>query len=289
MDKEIKNILVIGGCGFIGSHLCKELVVLGHTVTCIDNYFTGTRSSHTAGVSYIEADANDINELSFSERFSLVFHLGEYSRVEQSFDDIDVVFKYNHGSIYNVLKFCRMQNCKLIYTGSSTKFGDDGANASASPYAWTKSSNTDLVKTFCDWFDLEFAITYFYNVYGGNEIKEGKYATLIAKYLSLAERGASSLPVVSPGTQMRNFTFIDDVVRALILIGEKGHGDGYGIGADKAYSILELAKLFNKDIELLPERRGNRLSAPLNVDKTKALGWGCEMSLQRYISERLAK
>jgi len=289
MDKEIKNILVIGGCGFIGSHLCKELVVLGHTVTCIDNYFTGTPSGHTAGVSYIEADANDINELSFNERFSLVFHLGEYSRVEQSFDDIDVVFKYNHGSIYNVLKFCRTQNCKLVYTGSSTKFGDDGANASASPYAWTKASNTDLVKTYCDWFDLEFAITYFYNVYGGNEIKEGKYATLIAKYLSLVERGASSLPVVSPGTQKRNFTFIDDVVRALILIGEKGHGDGYGIGAEKAYSILELVKLFNKDIELLPERRGNRLSAPLNVDKTKALGWGCEMSLQRYISERLAK
>ena len=107
-----------------------------------------------------------------------MYHLGEYSRVEQSFDDGSLVHEYNTQGTFQVLEFIKETGAKLIYAGSSTKFSDNGADAS--PYAFTKAQNTQLVMNYGKWFDIDYAITYFYNVYGGREISEGKYATLIA-------------------------------------------------------------------------------------------------------------
>ena len=81
-----------------------------------------------------------------------------------------------------VLEFLKKTGAKLIYAGSSTKFGYNGTGSNASPYAWTKSSNTQLVINYGNWFNIDYAITYFYNVYGKNEISNGKYATLIALF-----------------------------------------------------------------------------------------------------------
>jgi UDP-glucose 4-epimerase len=130
---------------------------------------------------------------------------------------------------------------------------------------------------------MPYAITYFYNVYGGREIKEGKYATLIALFKEKIERG-EKLTVVSPGTQNRNFTHIDDIIDALVLIGEQGEGDGYGIGSDESYSVLEVAKMLNGEIEMLPERKGNRMTGDVVTDKTKELGWNPSYSLEEYIN-----
>ena len=150
--------------------------------------------------------------------------------------------------------------------------------------ASTKAKNTELVVHYGDWFNLDYAITYFYNVYGPREIDDGKYATLIAKYKK-AMRENKELPVVAPGTQKRNFTHIEDIINALILIGERGHGDEYGIGSDDSFSILEVAKLFKGNIVMLPERKGNRMSGEVVTNKTKALGWKATKKLEDYINE----
>jgi UDP-glucose 4-epimerase len=114
------------------------------------------------------------------------------------------------------------------------------------------------------------------------EIASGRYATLIALF---AEKMKSREPlsVVAPGTQQRNFTHIDDIVDGLVLVGEKGYGDGYGLGSSEAYSILEVAELFGGKIEILPERRGNRMAAEVKTDKTRALGWEPQRRLNEYI------
>ena len=275
-----KNILVTGGAGFIGSHLCERLHKDGNNVTSLDNYFTGSTDNHIDGVDYIKAPTSDINYVPIKETPDIVYHLGEYSRVEQSFDDVRLVHEYNTKGTIEVLEYVREVGAKLVYSGSSTKFSDNGADAS--PYAFSKAKNTELVMNYGKWYDMPYAITYFYNVYGGREIKEGKYATLIALFKDKIEKG-EKLTVVSPGTQKRNFTHIDDIIDALVLIGEHGEGDGYGIGSDKSYSILEVAKMFNSEIELLPERKGNRMSGDVITDKTKELGWSPLHSLEKYI------
>jgi UDP-glucose 4-epimerase len=279
-----KKILVTGGAGFVGSHLCERLSQdENNEIYSLDNYFTGSKNNHVSNVTYIEGSTSDIDKLiTFSP--DMVYHLGEYSRVEQSFDDMEKVWRYNKDGIFAVLEFVRKHGCKILYAGSSTKFGDGGLGRSASPYAWTKASNTELVMNYGTWFNVPYAITYFYNVYGPREIESGKYATLIALFKQKVKNG-EPLTVVSPGTQKRNFTHIDDIIDGLVLVGENGYGDEFGIGSNEAYTILEVAQMFGSEIEMLPERKGNRMSADVVTAKTEALGWSPKRRLKEYIEE----
>lgn len=279
-----KKVLVTGGAGFVGSHLCERLAgIPGYSVYSLDNYFTGSVLNHVPGVDYIKGDTANISDL-IKFKPDIVYHLGEYSRVEQSFDDIDKVWRYNKDGIFAVLEFVRRNGCKIVYAGSSTKFGDGGAGRSASPYAWTKASNTELVMNYGAWFDVPFAITYFYNVYGKREISQGKYATLIALFTEKMKKN-ESLTVVSPGTQQRNFTHVDDIIDGLVLVGDYGFGDEFGIGSDESFSVLEVAELFGGRVEMLPERKGNRMTADVLSYKTKKLGWAPKRKLKDYIEQ----
>ena len=279
-----KKILVTGGAGFVGSHLCERLAQdKNNEVYSLDNYFTGSKANHVPNVTYIEGLTADIAELiTFTP--DMVYHLGEYSRVEQSFDDIEKVWKFNKDGIFAVLEFVRRAGCKILYAGSSTKFGDGGLGRSASPYAWTKATNTELVMNYGNWFNVPYAITYFYNVYGPREIQTGKYATLIALFKEKMKNG-EPLTIVSPGNQKRNFTHIDDIINGLILVGENGYGDEFGIGSPEAYSIKEIAEMFGANIEMLPERAGNRMTADVMTAKTEALGWKPTRTIGKYIEE----
>lgn len=282
--QAIKKILVTGGAGFIGSHLCERLSKNpNYKVYSLDNYFTGQVTNHVENVSYIRGDTQNIQQL-IDFHPDLIFHLGEYARVEQSFHDIQTVWEYNSRGTFAVLEFARVTQAKLIYAGSSTKFGDNGLGRSQSPYAWFKACNTELVKNYGNWFNLQFAITYFYNVYGEREIAQGKYATLIALFKDAFERGLP-LKVVSPGTQKRNFTHIDDIINGLIIVGESGYGDEFGIGSPEAFSVYEIANMFGGEIIMLPERHGNRMTAEVVSAKTQALGWKPGKSIADYIAK----
>lgn len=279
-----KNILVTGGAGFVGSHLCERLAKDSkNKVYSLDNYFTGSKDNHVPGVTYIEGHTAQIGQLiDFVPDY--IYHLGEYSRVEQSFEDIEKVWQFNKDGIFAVLQFCRKTGAKLIYAGSSTKFGDGGLGRSQSPYAWTKATNTELVENYGTWFNVPYAITYFYNVYGDREISTGKYATLIALFKEKMLNG-DPLSVVSPGAQKRNFTHVEDIISGLILVGENGYGDEFGIGSPEAFSILDIAKMFGGEIQMLPERKGNRMTADVVTEKTEALGWQPTRTIQDYIND----
>jgi len=277
-----KTILVTGGAGFIGSHLCARLVKEGHRVISLDNYFTGSRENHVPGVEYREGHTKDI-EKHVSETPDLIYHLGEYSRVEKSLEEPGLVWDLNKDGTFGVLEFWRKRGGKLMYAGSSTKFGDGGLGRMQSPYAWTKASNTELVRNYSAWYGLPHAITYFYNVYGPGE-RSGAYGTVIEIFRQKQQAG-ESLTVTAPGTQERNFTHVDDIVDGLLLVGADGTGDDFGIGDEKAYSILEVAHLFGGDIVMKPASPGNRMSSDINTEKTRALGWSPKKSLAEYIAE----
>jgi UDP-glucose 4-epimerase len=282
VSKTKKNILVTGGAGFVGSHLCERLMQNeNNKVYSLDNYFTGSEDNHVENVTYMKGDTRDISTI-VTFKPDMIYHLGEYSRVEQSFDDMEKVWRYNKDGIFAVLEFVRKVGCKILYAGSSTKFGDGGLGRSASPYAWTKATNTELLMNYGHWFNVPYAITYFYNVYGKREIATGKYATLIAMFTEKMKKG-EPLTVVSPGEQKRNFTHIDDTIDALVLVGEHGNGDEFGIGNQESFSVLEVANLFGGKIEMLPERKGNRMTADVMSAKTKALGWSPKRDLANHI------
>ena len=280
MSSQRKTVVVTGGAGFVGSHLCKRLLADGHLVISLDNYFTGSRENHVPGVEYREGHTKDI-EAHVPETPDMVYHLGEYSRVEKSLEEPSLVWDLNIAGTFGVVEFWRKKQCKLLYAGSSTKFGDGGIGRDQSPYAWTKATNTELVRNYGAWYGLPYAITYFYNVYGPGE-RAGAYGTVIEIFRQ-QKQGGQSLTVVAPGTQKRNFTHIDDIVEGLLLVGEKGEGDDFGLGSEREYTIREVAELFSKDMTMVPERAGNRLASAIDTGKSKALGWSARHDLEAYV------
>ena len=279
------KILVTGGAGFVGSHLCERLIQLNNIVVSIDNYSSGSIANHIEGVSYIKEDVKNIFDIGLPTDFDIVYHLGEYSRVEQSYDDLETVLDYNLYSINAIIKFAKLCNAKFLYSASSTKFCEE--SGSLSPYAWTKSVNVDYVKNYAKWYGLNYAITYFYNVYGKREISNGKYSTVVAKFLNIKKEGGTTLPVTSPGTQRRNFTHVDDIVDGLILVALKGEGDHYGIGSPESFNILELAEMIGLEPTMMPEVKGNRATADVFSQKTIELGWSAKNNLKDYIKASL--
>jgi UDP-glucose 4-epimerase len=275
------TILVIGGAGFIGSNLCKSLIERGDEVFSLDNYSTGSQENHKVGVRYISGEAMDIASLCADISPSIVFHLGEYSRVEQSLGEPDKALANTYQTLPSVLRYCREKASKLIYSGSSTKFSD--AN---SPYSVAKSLNTSLVDYYMTQCGLPYAITYFYNAYGHGEITNGPYSTVVAKFIQ-AKKNNQTVKVTAPGTQRRNFTHVNDIVSGLIYVSDKGYGDKYGIGSDESFSIIDLCKMIGVNYVIKDACPANRLSSKLITSKTKLLGWKPEYSLFDYIGEQL--
>lgn len=277
----MKTIVVTGGAGFVGSQLCKRLTQEGYRVISLDNYFTGSKENHYPGVEYREGHTKDI-ATHITETPDILFHLGEYARVEQSLEEPARVWELNVAGTFGVLEFWRAKKCKLVYAGSSTKFGDGGLARVATPYAWTKAANTELVKNYASWYGLPFAITYFYNVYGPGE-RAGKYGTVVEIFRQKMQKG-EPLTVEEPGTQVRNFTHIDDIIDGLVLIGEKGDGEEFGLGSPEAVSIIDLAKMFGGRVQMIPSRRGNRMESALDDTKSRAIGWAPKRTLTEYIA-----
>lgn len=281
---EKQLALVTGGAGFIGSHLCERLVKEGYRVISLDNYSTGSKENHFAGVEYKEGHTKDIAKI-VTEVPDLIFHLGEYARVEQSFNDVAKVIDFNVVGTLAVLEFVRKCGAKLVYAGSSTKFADGGIGKDQSPYAWTKASNTNLVQRYGDWYGINYAITYFYNVYGPRERGDVETGTLIGIFLDKVKKG-DKLTVRKPGTQNRNFTHVYDIVEGLFLVGQKGEGDEYGLGNPSTYSILEVAHMFGGELEMLEERPGNRMNSNVDIKRaTLELGWEPKYKLEDYIKD----
>lgn len=284
-----KTILVTGGAGFVGSHLCERLLRDGHTVISLDNYFTGTKDNHREGVDYREGHTKNIRTL-IPENPDLIFHLGEYSRVAKSIEEPEKVFDLNMEGTFGVLEFWRERGGKLVYAGSSTKFAgvrSDGVDGrELSPYTWGKAANSELVHNYGRWYDLPYAIAYFYNVYGPRE-RGGvdAYGTVIETFRQNALNGIPH-QIRGTGEQTRAFTHVLDTVEGLVAIGERGEKDEYAISAREVYSLLDVAHLYGGEIEFLPATKSTRSTGAEDTTKLEALGWSQQHSLEEYIQSQ---
>jgi UDP-glucose 4-epimerase len=282
-----QTILVTGGAGFIGTHLCRRLAADGHRVISLDNYFTGSKDNHLPGVDYREGHTKDIAKL-VPEKPDTIYHLGEYARVAKSLEEPALVWDLNMDGTFGVLEFWRAKGCKLVYSGSSTKGvgarADGVVGRNLAPYTWSKAANCEQITNYARWYNLPFVITYFYNVYGPGERAIGGYGTVIETFRQRFLSG-QALQVRSPGTQRRLFTHVEDTVNGLVLAAEQGQGDGYGLSSTDDYSLLEIAELFGGPIEMLPATATTRETAIANDEQMRALGWTQTKTLKEYIDE----
>jgi UDP-glucose 4-epimerase len=280
-----RTILVTGGAGHVGSHLIEELLADGSDrVISLDNYSNGRVENHIVGAEYRTGHTKNIDEL-VPETPDIVYHLGEYARIEPSFQDVAIVYDYNVTGTFAVAEFCRKRTVgKLVYAASSTKFAIEGDGRHQNPYSFTKATNVDLLNDYGRWYGLPYAICYFYNAFGPREVADGRYATLIAKFCALHARG-EKLTVVAPGTQRRAFTYVKDLARGIRLVGEQGQGDGYALRAERSRSVLEIAEAFGGSFELVEGYPGREDVADDPSRARDELGWRPTVDVLEYIEE----
>jgi len=290
-----KNIIVVtGGAGFIGSNLINYfLSKTNFKIISIDNYLSGFKKNHIKNpkVKYVNSNTKNISNVldKIKNKINAIFHFGEFSRIYQSFLQMDKCLDSNTIGTNAVFKFCLENKIKLIYSATSASIGNRGNDKNLSPYAFTKAKNLELLENLKKWFGFKYEIIYFYNVYGPNQIQKGSMATVIGifehQYLN-----NKPLTVVKPGNQSRRFTHVKDTIDVCYLAWKKNKSRHYSILSKQSFTILEVAKMFNKKIKFLPKRQGERYASALtnmNLSNKIYKKFG-KIKLQEYI-ENLIK
>jgi len=285
-----KIIVVTGGAGFVGANLIKILIKKTNlNIISIDNYSSGYKKNHIKNkkIKYINSHTKNISKILKKEKNKIdaLFHLGEFSRIYQSFLKMDECMNSNVIGTNEVFNFCFKNDIKLIYSATSATIGNKGDDKNLSPYAFTKAKNLEMLENLKKWFNFKFEIIYFYNVYGPLQIKQGSMATVIGIFED-QYKNKTPLTVVKPGTQSRRFTHISDTVDVCYQAWKKNKCRHYSISSKESYTILEVAKMFNSQFKLLPARRGERFASALtsmNLSNKVYKIFG-KTSLKKYIS-----
>jgi len=290
-----KIIVVTGGCGFVGSNLIEYLIKkTKFQIISLDNYSSGSKKNQLKNkrVKYVNAHTKNIFRVlnRYKKNINTIFHFGEFSRIYQSFLNMNECIQSNSIGTNAVFDFCLTNKIKLIYSGTSASLGNKGKDKNLSPYAFTKSKNLELLENLKTWFNFKYEVIFFYNVYGPKQISTGKMATVIGifEYCFLKKK---PLPVVKPGSQSRRFTHIYDTIKVCYIAWKKNKCLNYSVSNKKSYTIKETAKLFKSKIQYLPARKGERFasaltSISLNSKVHKYFG---KIHLKNYIEDFIKK
>lgn len=267
MKKNKKYLVITGGSGFVGSNLIKHLILkTSFNIISIDDYSSGTKKNELRNnrVQYIKGNTSNINKILRNKvnKIHSLFHFGEFSRIYQSFIQMDKCIQSNLIGTSAVFKFCLKNNIKLIYSATSASLGNSGNDKNLSPYSFTKSQNLEFLENLKRWFNFKFEVIFFYNVYGPGQIKTGKMATVIGIFEDHFFK-KKLIPVVRPGSQSRRFTHIRDTVEACYFAWKKNKCKYYSVTNIKSYNILQVAKMFSNKIKFLSARKGERFASSL--------------------------
>ena len=283
-------LLVTGGAGFIGSNLIELLLKKTNLkIISIDNYSTGSKLNHINNkrVKYIRGNTVNIEKIlnkKAIKNIKAVFHFAEFSRIYQSFGNIESCFNSNINGTNQIIKFCLRNRIKLIYSATSASLGKNGNDQNLSPYAFTKSTNMNLIMNLNEWFGLSYEIIYFYNVYGPRQIVSSNMAAVIGIFEECYKKKLP-LPVVLPGSQTRSFTHVEDTVKVYFEAWKKNKNSHYSISSKKSYSINQVANFFSKRKKYIPERRGERFKSTIvkKIRNKKIFNRVGKIELKSYI------
>ncbi len=282
----MKNLVVTGCAGFIGSHLCERLIKENFNVIGIDNLANGKISNlknfiNENNFSFIESDINDEKILNKNlKNADILFHLAALADIVPSIKNPDSYFSSNVTGTFNIIKLCKEHSLKkIIYAASSSCYGIPDKYPTPEraliyplyPYALTKRLGEEIIIHFGKLFNIPTVSLRLFNVYGPRARTSGAYGAVFGVFL--AQKLANKpYTVVGDGEQTRDFTYVDDVVSAFIeMMNENIKNEIFNVGSGKTYSINYLIKLLGGGEKIhIPERPGEPYCT--YADITKILG-----------------
>ena len=292
------KMLVTGGAGFIGSHLVDALLVQGYEVIVVDNFSTGRVENldlPRGKVELVEADIAKPGE--WQQCFkdvSAVFHLAALADIVPSIRNPRAYYEANVNGTFNVVEASVTCNVNsFVYAASSSSYGlaeqlptPESANIDPQyPYALTKFLGEEVVMHWAKVYGLPATSLRFFNVYGPRSRTSGTYGAVFGVFL--AQKLANKpFTVVGDGEQTRDFTYVSDVVDALIkAAGSDINGEIINIGSGNTYSVNHLVELLEGDVVHIPKRPGEPDCTWADIAKAKKmLSWEPKVSFEEGVS-----
>ena len=293
------KLLVTGGAGFVGSHLCEGLLARGHQVRVLDNLAYGRRDYVPADAEFIQGDIRDLATCQrAAQGMEGIFHCAAMSRSGPSQDQIDICTQSNITGTQNMLLAARDAGVRrFIYSGSSTYYGnravphrEDDPPDLLNIYGLTKKVGEDYCLLFDKNFGLACVVLRYFNVYGPRQPQTGAYALVLGIFLNrLAEDKV--LEIHGDGRQRRDFVHVRDVVAANILAYERAQEDGvrgevFNVGSGDNLSVKELADMISPNQVHTEARKGDATATLADISKIKdRLGWTTRVSFVDGLKE----
>ena len=290
------NFAVTGGAGFIGSHLVHRLASEGHNVTIIDDFSRGSL-----------ANLNDIHEKIHIEKMDIcdrdaldgvlqgadgIFHQAALGSVPESWKSPDTYQRVNVGGTENVFRIASSYHIKVVYASSASIYGEvqripiteDFERKPINPYGKTKLDCETLAERYMEKGSQIVGLRYF-NVFG--EGQNPAYAGVITCFLNRLNAGEPPI-IFGDGSQIRDFTFVGDVVEAnLTAMTGSVVGGFFNIGGGKSTSLTDLAGMMTrlagmhvKPLHENPRPRDAKISTADISKSAELLGWSPKTSLE---------
>jgi UDP-glucose 4-epimerase len=293
--------IVTGGAGFIGSHLVEKLLDMGHEVIVLDNFSTGRKQNleHISDqIKLVECDLS--SKGNWRKEFhgvDWVFHLASLADIVPSIQNPEGYFRSNVDATFYVLEASRHANVKrFVYSASSSCYGipdnyptsEDSDIRPQYPYALAKRMGEELVEHWAQLYNLPAISLRFFNVYGTRSRTSGTYGAVFGVFL--AQKLANKpYTVVGDGNQTRDFTYVTDIVAALVASAQSDQTNKiYNVGSDKTISINRIVGLLGGDKVQIPKRPGEPDCTYADISKIKdELGWRPSVSIEEGVEKIL--
>jgi UDP-glucose 4-epimerase len=300
-DLKKKRILVTGGAGFIGFHLCKRLSKLTTDLTIYDNLSSGKIDNvkDVPKAKFVKGDILDLQKLCSMEKSDLIYHLAAQVVVPYSMENPVEDFETNARGTLNVLEKARKNDAKLVFSSSAAVYGNPDIFPTAENYGFNPFSCYGLSKVvgeeYCNMYasqyGLDITILRFANVYGP------RCHGVINDFFDKIGKNPNKLEIIGTGLQSRDFVHVSDVVDALVLCGQKEStvGKTYNLGYGETTKIMDLAKMILKILNLVDKTEITTTNVSWQGDVTtiwfditkanKELNWSPKITLENTLRE----
>ena len=302
MIKSNNNILVIGGAGYIGSHIIEQLIETNATVIILDNLVTGYKKLINKKARFIKADIKNksvIIRIIKENNIKSIIHLAAYLNVTEAEKNKKKYFQNNIIGTKNILKACRNSNVKnFIFSSSSSIYGNvkGSVNENKKPnpqgyYAYTKFKGEELVKEFAIKYKFRYGILRYFNVAGASQSGkigeiEKSHGHLIKNLAIVSLKKKPKVKIFGndyktrDGTCVRDYIHVSDLadihIRGLNYLNNKKKSFIFNYGYGKGYSVKQIVDIFKKikvnvDIQYQKRRAGDIAQVYANTKKFKKI------------------